>query len=94
MDWIILHQKFKASRELYADKVKIIQGTIEIERVIIMRTQRLRLILVNPLKNKETLRFCSNLEFFRKLIFKTGCDSVLFCYFQMRKFTVWNSLID
>ncbi len=31
--------------------VKITQGTIEMERVIIIRIQRLRFILVKPLKN-------------------------------------------
>jgi len=47
----MLHQKFKESKELYAEMVKITQGTIEMERVIIIRIQRLRFILVKPLKN-------------------------------------------
>jgi len=44
----MLHQKFKELRELYAKMLKITQGTSEMERVIIIRIQHLRFILVNP----------------------------------------------
>ena len=48
IDWIILHQKFKLSSELYDDIVTITHGIIEMERVMIIRIHRLTLIFVKP----------------------------------------------